>query len=244
MKKLYNWCKSKLNKLLINLYSKTWLLALTWTLVMITLTLLWEYNKCVRCANAITWITNLGLLNLLIFFLTVGILTIFTLSQIFTIHKNKKNGAQGEEELLKDIDILEAVKSSHPSIIEAGSKIIILPWYMIGIYSISRIIIFSVMKYNGEESITLDIDFQWIWFILFTISWTIWFYLKRYANKDTIFSVGYTIFVIFVTWLTLYWETLIPYILDISQIFQCITETYVIDNNLSIDNNISKCVQP
>lgn len=240
-KKTLIWLKELPKKTLIELYSRTWILATTWTLLMIIITLLWEYNSCLRCANAIEWITDLGKIVLVVFFITFALISILTILQISTIRNNKK---QNPKNPLENIAILAPLDISNPDTLSIGDKKInVLPWYMIGIYSLSKIIISICMIQRGKESVILDYDVIWIWPLFLMLSFGIWNYLKQYSRKNKTISIGYTIFVVFVTWLTLEWQTLIPYFIDISEISQCVVENYVIEHNLSADSNISKCAE-
>lgn len=224
--------KSIIIKFSMGLYEQTWLITLTWFFIILSLALLWDHNQCVKCANAITWITSFGAFNLIIFFISVGILLIFTLFEIFDIRRGLKDR------------ISPNILIANINLKNKDEKITILPIYMIWIYSFSRIFIFFfIMLFSKEKSVTNDLDIIWIWFFILFVAFPIWFYLRNYADKNYVFSIGYTVLVIAITWLTLEWKTLIPYMLDISTISQCITEKYILEHNLTTEHNISKCIQ-
>ncbi len=230
MNKKTSKVKSILIKFSMGLYEQTWLITLTWLFMILSLLLLWNHKQCIKCANSMEWVTNFGVFNLVIFFLSVGILLLFTFFEISNIRRSLKK-MLCPSKLLQNINLRNK-----------DEKITIIPLYMIWIYALSRIIIFFVAYYNEEKSITKDIDINITWFFILFLVFYMWNYLRIYADKNYIFSIGYTVFVIIVTLLTLWWETLIPYILDISTIFQCVTDKYIQEHNLTTEHNISTCV--
>jgi len=194
-------------------YKQTWSLALFWTIIVLLLTLMVDYSSCLKYAS---WIENVFAFSMIIFTLQAIIIIIFTYYQKTIIDKNLKEG----KDSLIGIDMLNEPSYDGKTYVGGpANKLYILPLYIVAIYSISKIIIVTV---KGSPSIHSNDFVYMIWIALLIFSGGLWFILKKYTDKKDWYSIKYTLIVIALTLLSIFWEYTVPYIVDIVEISKCV----------------------
>jgi len=220
---MITWLKEKLNKLLLWMYMQTWILAILWTIFMIVLTILYNYYDCTKKLTVLS-LETIATTVLTLFTINILIILGYTLRQKSIINRNIKNG-KNNEKVLESVDITEgADKLDH--YIVTQNYLNVLPLYIITIYALSKIIIYMVYFFSNRKKYIIAIDSIGIWIALLLGTGWLWLSLKKYAHKEAQYSIKYTIFIGVITWLSLYWTTLIPYFIDISMLSKCIATNF------------------
>ena len=220
---MIEWLRIQINKLLLWMYMQTWVLATLWTTFMIVLTILYNHYDCVKKLNVLS-LETIGATALILFTINILIIFGYTIRQKSIINKNIKNG-NNKEKVLESVDIMEgADKLDH--YIVTKNYLNVLPLYIIAIYSLSKIIIYTVDFFSNVKTIYIGIDSIGIWIALLLGAGWLWLSLKKYAHEEAQYSMKYTIFISVVTGLSLYWKILIPYFVDISILSKCITTSF------------------
>jgi hypothetical protein len=200
------------------IYKQTWALALFWTLIVLLLTLMIDYTSCL---NKALWIQLVFKVAMAIFTMQASIIIVFSYYQKTKIDKNLKEGNDG----LSGIGMLsEANYDGTIYISESPKQLFILPLYVIAIYSISKIIIILV---KGSHFFYSDEFFYMImiWGALLIFSGVLWFLLKKYADSRSQYSIKYTLIVITLTTLSIFWQYAVPYVVDIIEVSKCVFST-------------------
>lgn len=197
------------------MYEQTWILALTWTLMMLIVTLFVDFRSCIQKAP---WITeSLFLYSLFFFSFYILVILFFMMYQIKLIRKNEKEGHPPGH----GTAIVE--KAEYKGMTPFGGEnlgLFIIPLYAISLYAISKIII---IIFKEEEKIINKFDSLSVWIGIGSLALYGWFLLKKYTKKNkSKYSIKYTIIVVVITLFSLYGKQTIPYIFDVVKVSKCV----------------------
>lgn len=98
-------------------------------------------------------------------------------------------------------------------------NLLVLPLYIIGLYSLSKII---VVWAKNSAPIENNMYLYILWGIICIISSWLWFALKEYAEEKNKYSIKYTIIITLITLASIYWNLLTPYIADLIEVIKCV----------------------
>ena len=203
--------KEKLKKIFTKLYSiSATIVTICWIIISLHLTLIFKFQDCISCCDVENTFN-------LILWITIGIMIIVYLSIIsYFIYNKKKIGVE-------KINSIEATKrqSAYAS---SKASIIILPFYLLLVFSLSKLIVVFYQYYH--KGIGEDIAIKII-ILLAIFLGSLWAWCSFRETSTKIWSFWATVFAIGYILINIYWEYFLPYLKSYLSTINCIFKTII-----------------
>ncbi|MBU1217547.1 hypothetical protein KJ870_02615 [bacterium] len=174
------------------------------------------FSSYYSCTNHASWLSPLFAVVMFLFTLQSIIILVFSFLQKSKIKQNIDNG----KDKFDSINMIDDAKYDSQAYVGGSPKqLLVLPLYIIGVYALSKIIVILV---KDSTPIEYNIYLYMLWGAIFTFSTWLWAALKEYAENENRYSIKYTLIIIIITLVSIFWELLTPYIADIIELTKCV----------------------
>lgn len=212
MEKQYQTVKEIFINLFQKLYSgnSTTIITICWVVASLHLTMVYNYQDCINVCDAKnTFIFIIWLALAVVFIIYILIITYFFVNRK-TIGKEKDNRIEERQ--------------GHFGFASTNPKVLILPMYLLWIFSLSKLIVIFYEYFNhgmGEDIIIKIV----ILLVIFIGSFWAWISFKKTSTK--VWSFWITIFVISYVFINIYWEYFLPFLQSYLSTLNCVFKTII-----------------
>ena len=201
--------KKEFNQFFTQLYlgNSTIIITVCWVISSSHLTMLYKFENCVNYCddkNTFLYITYLSII--IIFSIFVPIIIYF--------YKNKNKIGIEKDPLIEEKSMSFGFSSRNP-------RVLILPMYLLWIFSLSKLIVIFYNKDFTEDFIIKIIILS----IIFICSFIAWFKFKKTSNKTWSFWV--TFFAVSYILINVFWEYFLQYLQSYFSTINCIFKTII-----------------
>lgn len=203
---------NKFNKFFSDIYqgSGTSIIIISWVLVSFHLTIYYKFNNCIVLNNAI------NIFNFIIWFFLIVIFFHFFIFLIFFLKSKSKIGKE-------KIIYIETTKRQS-AYVSSKVNIIILPFYLLLVFSLSKLIVVFYQYYH--KGIGEDIAIKII-ILLAIFLGSLWAWCSFRETSTKIWSFWATVFAIGYILINIYWEYFLPYLKSYLSTINCIFKTII-----------------
>ncbi len=201
--------RKEFDKFFAQLYlgNSTIIITVCWMITSFHLTMLYKFENCVNYCDDKDTFYYITYISIIIIFSTFVPIIIY-------FYKNKNKIGIEKDPLIEERGMSFSFSNPNP-------RVVILPMYLLWIFSLSKLI---VIFYNKDfiEDFIIKIT---ILLIIFICSFIAWFKFKKTSSNT--WSLWTTVFAVSYVFINIFWEYFLPYLQSYLLAINCIFKTII-----------------